>query len=669
MAVAALALGLLGTAGPATAAPPPEPSRLVLTPTATPATAQSFSWRSPAAGGAGVQIRPADGGETRAGAARAAGTSKDGTTTYTHYSSTVGELRPGTTYVYRVGRGDTWSPWRGFRTATTGPDDFAFVYYGDAQVGFLSAWRETVRTATRTAPQSVGSVHAGDLVNTGGAQKEWTDWHAGMGDTATTTNVIAAPGNHEYAGDTFLTAWKANFEFPLNQPSRRTIGGLASRAEGTSGAARQTAAYFDHFAKVAAETVYYTDYQGFRFVTLNATTDSTFLRPADLPACSASCPVAADLWIDFQAAWLDHVLTGNDRKWTGVTFHQPVYSASEGRDEPRLRSRWVPVLQKHDVDLVMMGHDHVYARGFKDSDATSLRGVTTGPVYVVSNSGGKHYPLSDGRDNVWTRNVATQVRRGQQISTFQVVRVGRDRLTYTSYIGSRGPTATVTQKVGDVWDEVTITKDDAGRKLVTEAGVAVPDLDVLTPRPVITRQPVKNLTGTIGDDLRAEVAATGDDAVTYRWQRSRLNTSTWADMPGQDDAQLRLDDVTAATAGYKYRAVATSGIRPVVSSVVWVEVVKKESRIALWGLTFHDGRVGAVAVHPSHAGTVRLTVTHGSRTYLSYRRVTAGADQVVRMSTTLPGNASGSITARVDLAPDDSENYGWSSATKTSTVR
>ncbi|WP_228387484.1 MULTISPECIES: metallophosphoesterase family protein [unclassified Nocardioides] len=137
--------------------------------------------------------------------------------------------------------------------------------------------------------------------------------------------------------------------------------------------------------------------EGVRFITINATTDSTFLRPDVLPSCSgAECPSTrvAALWVEYQAAWLDHILGESPSKWNVVTFHQPVYSASAGRDEPHLRGPWVPVFQEHNIDLVQMGHDHVYARGFNNENKTDLDGVTDGPVYIVQNSGAKHYDLA-----------------------------------------------------------------------------------------------------------------------------------------------------------------------------------------------------------------------------------------------------------------------------------
>jgi hypothetical protein len=135
-----------------------------------------------------------------------------------------------------------------------------------------------------------------------------------------------------------------------------------------------------------------------------------------------------------------------------------------------LRSYWVPIFERYNVDLVLMGHDHVYARGYNDDDLTAEPGVTTGPVYVVSNSGAKHYELTADGDNVWTANGATQVRRGAGVTTYQVIDVSADRLVYHSYLAEKSPEATTGRDIGAVYDEFTVTKTDDGRKRVTEAG-------------------------------------------------------------------------------------------------------------------------------------------------------------------------------------------------------
>lgn len=144
---------------------------------------------------------------------------------------------------------------------------------------------------------------------------------------------------------------------------------------------------------------------------------------------------------------------------------------SAGRDEPLLRAAWVPVFEKHDIDLVLQGHDHTYARGYKDTSATGTPGVTSGPVYAVVNSGGKYYDLAPADDNVWTRNGATQVKRGADVSTFQVISVDGGTLRYESYVAAVN--GTVPEKVGDLYDAFTITKDARGKRVV-EDGVEEP---------------------------------------------------------------------------------------------------------------------------------------------------------------------------------------------------
>jgi hypothetical protein len=464
------------SASPSPAVVVAEPARVILTPTETPATSQSISWL---AGDVShttgrVQIRTT-GGDARTVEAQDVGTVNDNP--LRHFSTTVTGLEPATTYEYRVGLEGSWSGWRSFSTADPADADFQFIYYGDAQIGLDSTWPSVVQQAEATAPNAIGSVHAGDLINRPGDETEWVNWFAGMGESAATKNVIAAPGNHEYIDDPLLRAWKANFEYPHNNPTYATSGPLADLAFAGTDIARQYAAYVDHWSEFAAETVYFTDYQDVRFIAVNATQDVGFLTPAALPECvGEGCPSGdvGELWTRFQAAWLDHVLTESPAKWNVVTFHQPVYSASVGRDEPVLRAYWVPVFEEHNVDLVLMGHDHVYARGYNNEDETADAGVTDGPVYVVSNSGAKHYELTPEDDNVWTANDATQVRRGSGVTTYQVIDVSEDHLVYRSYLAEKTRESTSSRAVGAIFDEFTITKDAAGQKWVTEAGVAPP---------------------------------------------------------------------------------------------------------------------------------------------------------------------------------------------------
>ncbi len=455
------------------------PTRVILTPHGDMKTEQSFTWLAGSAehtGGA-VQIRPSAGDDSDIRTVDAYDVGKNTTLPEHHFSATVTGLKPGTTYTYRVGTEGGWSDWYEFTTDDPNVSEFKYLYYGDAQIGLDSTWPRVVAAAEEKAGKHIGSVHAGDLIDVASNDTQWKNWFKGMEDSATTTNVFAAPGNHEYSGDRIMKNWKAHFEYQANGPTNETIGDLAERAEGDSDVARQYRAYFDWWEQFALETVYFADYNNIRFITLNATRDTTFLRPEVLPSCSgAQCPSnsVADLWIDYQAAWLDHVLETSPQKWNVVTFHQPVYSTSSGRNEPVLRAKWVPVFQKHNIDLVQMGHDHTYGRGFNNDDKTDVAGMTTGPVYAVSNSGAKHYNLETDARNVWTNNNATQVLRGQGVTTYQVITVGRDMIRYESYLVEVTSIANTDKKPGDLYDSFTITKYDDGTKYVTEDGVDIP---------------------------------------------------------------------------------------------------------------------------------------------------------------------------------------------------
>ncbi|MEU6525729.1 hypothetical protein ABZ892_23605 [Streptomyces sp. NPDC046924] len=127
------------------------------------------------------------------------------------------------------------------------------------------------------------------------------------------------------------------------------------------------------------------------------------------------------------------------------------------------------------IDLVPRGHDHVCARGFADEDATGTPGVTTGPVCTVAVPGPKYHDLASEDDDVWTRNGATRVVRAGHTSTFQGIRVTRDRLRHEAVVAAGWDDRSATGKeVGEVLDSFTVTEYDDGTKYVTEEGTPVP---------------------------------------------------------------------------------------------------------------------------------------------------------------------------------------------------
>lgn len=510
IAVATIAIGLLPlsptfAASAVESAADAQPERIVLTPPQDPSTSQAFTWRT---GGnvteGAIHIRAVGSTEWRSENARANEVLQSaGIPTRTH-SVTVDGLTAGTEYEYYVGTEGFASDTYTFTTASAPGNDFTFIYFGDAQNELTDKWMPVVKAAYDRFPEAIGTVNAGDLINKSSNDSEWTEWFGAMDGYSQTSNVIAAPGNHEYSGDAFLKNWKSNFEYPANGPVW----------DGTAGATQaqvQEAAYRKHMQVALDETAYYTDYQGVRFISLNATVNASLITPSNLPPCLIGCPNPAKLWLDMQGDWLDGILKNNPNKWSVVVFHQPVFSTAEGRDEVDIRNAWLPVFQRNDIDLVLMGHDHTYARGFVNDDATTTPGLTTGPVYAVSVSGPKYYEQQPTDDNVWTQNGATQVVRAGHTSTFQGIRVTDDQLFYESVVAAKWDEESTTDvPVGGTLDSFTITKYDDGTKYVTEAGVAIPGQG--DPTPEVPAAPEESGSEPATVPLGHEVVGTLDTA-------------------------------------------------------------------------------------------------------------------------------------------------------------
>src|SRR4051812_17234681 len=64
-----------------------------------------------------------------------------------------------------------------------------------------------------------------------------------------------------------------------------------------------------------------------------------------------------------QLAWIDRELDSSREDWKICYFHHPLYSSARTHgSEMKLRAALEPLLIRHNVSLVLTGHDHVYER-------------------------------------------------------------------------------------------------------------------------------------------------------------------------------------------------------------------------------------------------------------------------------------------------------------------
>jgi hypothetical protein len=330
-------------------------------------------------------------------------------------------LAPDTLYAYRVGAGAQWSEWFQVRTAPLkGP--VTFLYLGDAQNGILSHWARTVRAAYAKAPDARFILHAGDLVNEASRDYEWAQWFKSVGFIHGMMPAIPVAGNHEYfeAGADPATArrllsvlWRPQFRLPEETSLPETL----------------------------RETVYKVRYSEDLEVFVLDT------QGGELAA---------------QATWLDAALGASTARWKVASFHHPIFSSGRDRDNKERREALLPVLKKHNIDLVLQGHDHTYARGAirQTPERVAARGKdgAVGPMFVNSVSGPKQYQWSEGG---WARYAADGVvldRKAENSQFFQAIRIDGARLSYEAFTSD-----------GALYDAFRLEKRaDGTRRLVSE---------------------------------------------------------------------------------------------------------------------------------------------------------------------------------------------------------
>ena len=83
-----------------------------------------------------------------------------------------------------------------------------------------------------------------------------------------------------------------------------------------------------------------------------------------------------------QLGWLERTLRTSDARWILAVMHHPPYSAGWHGSDGAVREAFVPLFERHCVQLVLAAHDHDYQR------SRPIAGVT----YVVSGGGAKTRP-------------------------------------------------------------------------------------------------------------------------------------------------------------------------------------------------------------------------------------------------------------------------------------
>ncbi|MEU3301977.1 metallophosphoesterase family protein [Streptomyces sp. NPDC006678] len=250
-------------------------------------------------------------------------------------------LKPGTTYYYGVGHdgfdpadASRMSTIGSFRTAPATPEKFVFTAFGDQGVSYDALANDQLILGQNPSFH----LHAGDIcyADSSGHGKEsdtydarvWDQFLAQTESVASRVPWMVTTGNHD------MEAWyspngyggqSARWSLPENGPDAKNAPGVYSFVYGNVGV-----------------------------VALDAN-DVSY----EIPANKGYTDGAQTAWLDKR---LGELRARPEVDFVVVFFHHCMYSTSTHASDGGPRDAWLPLFTKHQVDLVINGHNHVYER-------------------------------------------------------------------------------------------------------------------------------------------------------------------------------------------------------------------------------------------------------------------------------------------------------------------
>lgn len=285
---------------------------------------------------------------------------------------TLNKLQQNTTYVYRIGDGETWSDLQEFTTLQR-KQSFEFAVLGDTQSpSDLSDFNKILGQLDNKELSFM--IHVGDLIDESSKFRQWDDTLKSLNqyDNIRNTDLVAALGNHEYMGDGDGSLAKAIFNSPENGPAEDKGG------------------------------TYSVDYNNMHISVLGYTSEADVLEK--------------------QLEWLKQDVNNSDKPWKILVTHKPPYFTNPFGGNEIMKEKLPPVVDELGIDIVFSGHDHSYGRtkklkaGQEDSNGT---------VYVVAGTTGKkHYDaVADEKfEYVNMDNIAVSMQ----------AKVDKDQITFTT---------------------------------------------------------------------------------------------------------------------------------------------------------------------------------------------------------------------------------------------
>src|ERR1035437_1381976 len=304
--------------------------------------------------------------------------------TFYQYRADLTGLSPGTAYSYRIIEGGAYAtPESGYPFSTPGPGPVGFLVFGDSGDGSSHQLAVTLQLVTEH-PNFV--IHVGDIAYESGTYNEFTaNYFEYYYTLMRGVCFFTIAGNHEY-----ITQNSAPY-LALHAPPTDTVPDL------------DRGKYYSF------------DWADMHFVALDANLLDPYFADAQ----------------PRMLAWFDNDLANTRASWKIVFWHQTPYPISQHVGDPidiAARALFVPILERHGVQLVLAGHEHNYQRSKPMRGGIPAPPGTGGTVYMVSGGGGGVL-----------HNASPQTFLDQEFAVWHYLRVNVDGQTLTIHaIGTDG---------------------------------------------------------------------------------------------------------------------------------------------------------------------------------------------------------------------------------------
>ena len=247
-----------------------------------------------------------------------------------HFTATLPNLQPATTYLYSVGGAldDSRTEPAEFTTAPARSAPFTFVFLSDTHNSPVCG--KLLAHALERFPETAFCTITGDLVGTGQYREDWDQLFDATRLFANQRPLVPVVGNHDTIDGLGADLYLSLFGLPMNGAKR-----------------------------LQPERSYSLQFGNALFLVLDVTAS-----------------------VEDQTTWLEAQLARTKATWKFALFHFPPYSP--GDSNPDIVRAWCPLFDKYHVDFVLSGHVHHSLRTHPLNQGRVVSSPDKGTIYMLT---------------------------------------------------------------------------------------------------------------------------------------------------------------------------------------------------------------------------------------------------------------------------------------------